>query len=141
MKNNLMQYYWSLRGNGSRAYVEDFEIRPDNVGVIGLDGNEVDATLAKEFQSMLHYNALQSMSLREIVARCKQSLITWHMPPLLAFALHESDRLESIRKAQRTVQLCDPEWVPPPMVDLGEVLPHLSLSGEPRYEHPSQMEL
>ena len=89
---------------------------------------------------MLHHNALHSMSLREIVARCKQSCITWHMPPLLAFALNEHDRHESLLKARRIVQLCDPEWTTP-MVSLGDLLPHMTLPGEPRYESQSQMEM
>ena len=60
------------------------------------------------------------------------------MPPLLAFALNESDRHESLRKVEHIVQLFDNKWEKP-KVDLGDLLPHLS--EEPRYKDPSQMEL
>jgi len=100
----------------------------------------MDAMNEGLLQSMLHPGTLKAMSLLEVINRCKQSLITWHMPPLLAFALNESDRHESLRKAEHIVQLFDSEWKPP-KVNLGDLLPHLSLPGEPRFTHIEQMEL
>jgi len=89
-------------------------------------------------KSMLHPGTLKAMSLQEVVARCKQSMITNRMPPLLAFALNEYDRHEALCKALHIVQLVDNSWEKP-KVDLGDLLPHLS--EEPRYKDPSQMEL